>query len=75
MEQTAAQALARQQQQSDVLQQIGEKERLKRKEYQEEMYEQRAMKLAEIAYKKKIDDEKVNNEMILTRMRQSTRPF
>lgn len=74
-ERTAAQQIARQQQQSDVLMQIGEKERMKKKQYQEEMYEQRAMKLAEIAYKKKIDGEKQNNEMLLTKMKTSQGPF
>ncbi len=37
--------------------QVGEKERGKRKEYQEAMYENRAMKLAELDYQKRIDDQ------------------
>jgi len=54
--------------------QIGEKERLRKKEYQETMFEQRAMKLAEISYKKKIDDERTQNEKILSTLRQE-RPY
>lgn len=66
--------IARKTQQGDVLMQIGEKERYRKKEYQETMYEQRAMKLAELAYKKKIDDERTANEQILTQLREQ-RPF
>lgn len=40
-----------------------------KKGYQESMYEQRAMKLAELAYKKKIDSEKEKNEQILTQFK------
>ncbi len=52
------QTLAKAAQQSDILMQIGEKERVRKKGYQESMYEERAMKLAEREYKKKIDTEK-----------------
>lgn len=38
---------------------------MKKKEYQETMYEQRAMKLAEIEYKRKIESEKQKNDEIL----------
>lgn len=47
---------------------------MKKKEYQETMYEQRAMKLAELEYKRKIDSEKAKNEEILKTYKMQ-RPF
>lgn len=38
---------------------------MKKKEYQETMYEQRAMKLAELEYKRKIEADKQKNDEIL----------
>lgn len=66
--------LAKATHQNDVLLQVGEKERFKKREYQETMFEEWAMKLAEIEYKKKIDQDKAINEQILNKMR-SSRPF
>lgn len=60
--------------QSDVLKQVGEKERGKRKDYQESMFEQRAMKLAELDYKRKIETENSKNNEMLQTLR-SQRPF
>ena len=60
--------------QSDVLKQVGEKERTKRKEYQETMFEQRAMKLAELDYTKKISYEQQRNDELLNQLR-SQRPY
>jgi hypothetical protein len=60
--------------QSDVLKQLGEKERAKRKEYQESMFEQRAMKLAEIDYRRKIENENTKNNEMLETLR-SQRPY
>ena len=60
--------------QSDVLKQIGEKERGKRKDYQETMFEQRAMKLAELDYIRKIDTENTKNTEMLQTLR-SQRPY
>jgi hypothetical protein len=42
--------------QGDVLRQIGERDRGYRREIQEKMYEERAAKLAELHYVRKIDD-------------------
>lgn len=60
--------------QGDVLKQVGEKERGKRKEYQETMFEQRAMKLAELDYTRKIGDEQMRNTQLLNQLR-SQRPY
>jgi hypothetical protein len=60
--------------QTDVLKQVGEKERGKRKEYQETMFEQRAMKLAELDYTRKIGSEQERNKELLNTLR-SQRPY
>lgn len=66
MEEKKVQAeLAKKAQQQDVLMQIGEKERSKKREYQETMFEQRAMKLAEMEYQRKIGDDIKRNKEIL----------
>jgi hypothetical protein len=41
-----------------VLRQIAERDRQQRRELQDKMFEERAAKLAEIAYVKKISDDK-----------------
>ena len=69
-----SQQMSRKKHQGDVLKQVGEKERGKRKDYQETMYEQRAMKLAELNYLKKIDTENVKNQEMLSTLK-SQRPF
>ena len=61
--------------QVDVLKQVGEKERGRRKEYQETMFEQRAMKLAELDYTRKIDSEHERNTELLQHLRTSQRSF
>jgi hypothetical protein len=48
------------------LRQIGERDRGYRREIQEKMYEERAAKLAELNYVRKIDDQKQNNNALLT---------
>jgi len=47
---------------------------MKKKDYQEAMYEQRAMKLAEIEYNRKIQADKARNDEILKSYK-LTRPF
>lgn len=51
--------------QKDVLKQIGERDRNQRRELQEKMYEERAAKLAEIGYVKKIDTQKDFNKNLI----------
>lgn len=47
--------------QTDVLRQVGERDRTMRRELQEIMYEERAAKLAELEYQRRIQTEKDNN--------------
>jgi cilia- and flagella-associated protein 53 len=61
--------------QVDVLKQVGEKERGKKKSYQETMFEQRAMKLAELDYTRKISSENEKNQQLLTTLRSTQRPY
>jgi len=51
--------------QGDVLRQIGERDRQMRRELQDKMFEERAAKLAEIQYVKKISEEKNINASVL----------
>jgi len=59
--------------QGDVLMQIGERDRDKRRELQEKMYEERAAKLAEIDYTRKIQGEKQLNDTTLQQWRAQMR--
>lgn len=68
------QKMNKNQHQSDVLKQIGVKERDRKREYQDTMFEQRAMKLAELNYMKKIDGENTKNKEMLETLR-SQRPY
>ena len=52
--------------QGDILLQINERDRTERRELQEKMYEERAAKLAEINYTRKIDGQKQENTHVLT---------
>jgi hypothetical protein len=51
--------------QTDVLRQVGERDRTMRRELQEVMYEERAAKLAELEYQRRIQTEKDNNQQML----------
>lgn len=51
--------------QTDVLRQVGERDRTMRRDLQDRMYEERAAKLAEIEYTRRIGTEKVNNSQLL----------
>lgn len=48
-------ALYRKQHQGDILRQMGERDRAQRRELQDKMYEDRAAKLAELKYVRKIE--------------------
>lgn len=54
-------AVYRKNHQGDVLKQIGERDRATRRDLQEKMFEERAAKLAELQYTRKIQDQKTNN--------------
>ena len=58
-------ALSRKTHQTDILRQVGERDRTMRRDLQEKMYEERAAKLAEIDYMRRINDEKANNSQML----------
>jgi hypothetical protein len=62
-------ALARKAYQGDVLRQVNEKDRDQRRLLQEKMYEERAAKLAEINYVRKIDTQKDANAQVLQNWR------
>jgi len=51
--------------QTDVLRQVGERDRTMRRDLQDKMYEERAAKLAEIEYQRRINLEKQQNKTLL----------
>jgi hypothetical protein len=55
--------------QGDILKQVNERDRDRRRELQEKMYEERAAKLAEIQYVKKIETQKDQNNQLLQNWR------
>ena len=52
--------------QTDLLRQVGERDRTMRRELQEAMYEERAARLAELEYQRRIQTEKDNNAQLLS---------
>lgn len=68
-EKMTQQQLYRAKHQGDILMQINERDRQKRRDLQEKMYEERAAKLAEIQYVKKIDNQKQDNQVTLSTLR------
>ena len=60
----AKEALARKTHQLDILKQMNEKDRVQRQYLQEKMYEERAARLAEIEYQRKIAADKAQNASI-----------
>ncbi len=65
-EQMIKTSLAKKSHQTDVLRQVGERDRTMRRELQEVMYEERAAKLAELEYQRRIQTEKDNNNNMLS---------
>lgn len=64
-EQMVKTSLAKKMHQTDILRQVGERDRTMRRELQEVMYEERAAKLAELEYQRRIQAEKDNNTQML----------
>ena len=64
-EQMIKTSIAKKMHQTDVLRQVGERDRTMRRELQEVMYEERAAKLAELEYQRRIQAEKDNNTQML----------
>ena len=58
-------AMARKTHQTDILRQVGERDRTMRRDLQDKMYEERAAKLAEIDYQRRINNEKQANQTLL----------
>ena len=57
--------MARKTHQTDILRQVGERDRTMRRDLQDKMYEERAAKLAEIDYQRRINNEKQANQTLL----------
>lgn len=58
-------ALMKKTHQTDILRQVGERDRTMRRELQDKMYDERAAKLAEIEYQRRITQERENNAQML----------
>lgn len=61
-ERRAREALTKKNHQTDILKQINERDREQRRAIQEKMYEERAAKLAELEYSKRIQEQKQANQ-------------
>ena len=55
-------SLAKKSHQTDILRQVSERDRTMRRELQDVMYEERAAKLAELEYQRRIKTEMDNNK-------------
>ena len=64
-EQMIKTSIAKKGHQTDILRQVGERDRTMRRDLQEIMYEERAAKLAELEYQRRIQTEKDNNNNML----------
>ena len=64
-ERSLKEAYDRKTHQTDVLRQVGERDRTMRRDLQDRMYEERAAKLAEIEYQRRINVEQNNNTAML----------
>lgn len=62
----AKEAAIRKNHQMDILKQMNEKDRIQRTYLQEKMYEERAAKLAELEYQRRIQKDKDTNAMMLS---------
>ena len=49
-----------------MLRQVGERDRTMRRDLQDRMYEERAAKLAEMEYQRRIQAEQTNNDQLLS---------
>ena len=61
--------------QTDILKQINERDREQRRTIQEKMYEERAAKLAELEYSKRIQEQKNTNQNILSQWKTQSSNF
>ena len=61
--------------QADILKQINERDREQRRVIQEKMFEERAAKLAELEYTRRIQDQKQTNAAILSQWKSQSSNF
>jgi hypothetical protein len=61
--------------QTDILKQINERDREQRRVIQEKMYEERAAKLAELEYARRIQDQKNANAKVLQQWKTQSQNF
>ena len=71
--QAREEAAARKTHQLDLLKQMNEKDRIQRTFLQEKMYEERAAKLAELEYQRKINFDKQQNATMLSQWKDSVK--
>ena len=67
----AKEAANRKHHQMDILKQMNEKDRIQRTYLQVKMYEERAAKLAELEYQRKINQDKEQNATMLSQWKSS----
>lgn len=67
----AKEAMNRKSHQMDLLRQMSEKDRVQRQYLQEKMYEERAAKIAELEYQRKINHDKQQNATMLSQWKES----
>lgn len=72
-ERALKEALDKKAHQTDVLRQVGERDRTMRRDLQDRMYEERAAKLAEIEYQRRIQNEQANNDNLLSTWKNTVR--
>jgi len=59
-------AMDRKAHQTDTLRQVGERDRTMRRDLQDKMFEERAAKMAELEYQRRIKAEQQNNNTLLS---------
>lgn len=64
-EKTVSDAMTKKAHQTDILRQVGERDRQIRRDLQTKMYDERAAKLSELDYQKRIANEKLTNKEML----------
>lgn len=74
-EKKARDAIQKKNHQTDILKQINERDREQRRAIQEKMYEERAAKLAELEYTRRIQDQKATNAQILQQWKTQSSNF
>lgn len=74
-ERKAREALLKKNNQTDILRQINERDREQRRVIQEKMYEERAAKLAELEYSRRIADQKAVNAQTLQQWKTASSAF